>query len=427
MDAILKKILEEFQMRNIEDGECFMTRDIVWELNVSGSDIYLLRSTEDCKLTLKAVMDQRLGIVTTDTVDQAAVKSTIQSLVEACESSTKDPSYTIASCNKAEFIEDDTERNEALMYESLKGYLSTLKEKYPLVHQEPCIFKHKFQEKFYVNTKGSDLHSVTGVYEFLAAMNGTDGKNTSSMAVSSFITKDLHKPLIEQGNLAYVVEGVNKHMHPQKINDTFKGSLLTTPMALHGLLYSLMENCFSDHAFISDSSPLKDKLGETVFSPKLTLLSHPNHDLLTDKSLITADGHVAEEVTFIDKGTITSFRLSLFASKKTGLPHCKNDGEHMIVQPGNKELNTIIKETKRGIILGRFSGGMPSNNGDFSGVAKNSYYVEDGEIKYPISEAMISGNILDLLRNIRDISSEQVNFGARLLPWVCSEGITISG
>ncbi len=70
---------------------------------------------------------------------------------------------------------------------------------------------------------------------------------------------------------------------------------------------------------------------------------------------------------------------------------------------------------------------MPSANGDFSGVAKNSYYIEDGEIKYPVSEVMVSGNLTELFQNIIEISKERINFGTSIYPYIHTSGVTISG
>ena len=119
-------------------------------------------------------------------------------------------------------------------------------------------------------------------------------------------------------------------------------------------------------------------------------------------------------------------RSSLLGSNKTQQSRAVNNGGAHIVEPGDKALNDMILEIDKGILLSRFSGGSPSDNGDFSGVAKNSYYIENGEIKYPISETMISGNICEMLNNIKDISKETINDGSSIYPWVQFSGLTIS-
>jgi PmbA protein len=69
------------------------------------------------------------------------------------------------------------------------------------------------------------------------------------------------------------------------------------------------------------------------------------------------------------------------------------------------------------ILVGRFSGGEPGINGDFSGVAKNSFLIEGGKIVGAASETMISGNLADMLFNLVDISSETVFDGVSILPY----------
>jgi PmbA protein len=98
----------------------------------------------------------------------------------------------------------------------------------------------------------------------------------------------------------------------------------------------------------------------------------------------------------------------------------------LIIDPGKTALDDIIKSVQQGVLLSRFSGGSPSDNGDFSGVAKNSFYLKDGEIQYPISETMVSGNIVDMFNNIENISKDTVNFGDEIFPWIHFGGITVS-
>ena len=54
----------------------------------------------------------------------------------------------------------------------------------------------------------------------------------------------------------------------------------------------------------------------------------------------------------------------------------------MVLEPGEQALTEIITNTQEGVILGRLSGGTPADKGDFSGIAKNSYYVKDGQIQF---------------------------------------------
>ena len=79
-------------------------------------------------------------------------------------------------------------------------------------------------------------------------------------------------------------------------------------------------------------------------------------------------------------------------------------GGAWVVDAGATPLDAMIRDVKAGILITRFSGGRPNDKGDFSGIAKNSYYIENGAVAYPISETMVSGNMAALLTNIVAIS-----------------------
>jgi PmbA protein len=141
----------------------------------------------------------------------------------------------------------------------------------------------------------------------------------------------------------------------------------------------------------------------------------------------TNDGFRAENCSLIEKGMLKNFTLGLYGSNKSKKPRCPSGGGAVTVQNGTTALDDMVADVKKGILLGRFSGGSPSDNGDFSGVAKNSYLIENGKIGRPVGETMIAGNVGTLLKDIRAISKEEINYGSGIMPWILSGGITISG
>ena len=59
------------------------------------------------------------------------------------------------------------------------------------------------------------------------------------------------------------------------------------------------------------------------------------------------------------------------------------------------------------MVVNRFSGNINSQSGDFSGLVKQASYIENGEIKFPLKETMISGNVFETLKNILMIGREK--------------------
>jgi PmbA protein len=168
-------------------------------------------------------------------------------------------------------------------------------------------------------------------------------------------------------------------------------------------------------------------LDKQVASPLLTVRSEPNGPSVELGYRFTSDGFRPENCNLIENGVLKNFALTLYGANKTKKPRCPSGGGAVIVQSGTSALNDMVADVKNGILLGRFSGGSPSDNGDFSGVAKNSYLIENGKITRPVGETMIAGNLGALFKDIRAISKESINYGSGILPWVLSGGITISG
>ena len=141
----------------------------------------------------------------------------------------------------------------------------------------------------------------------------------------------------------------------------------------------------------------------------------------------THSGFRSEEVTFIDKGVLKTHWLSLYSSKKTGRPLVKNTGSDLVVEAGDKTLEELIASVDKGLIVGGFSGGQPGTNGEFSGVAKNSFLIENGKIKGAVTETMINGNLGDAVKNIRGLTKDVLCDGSNVVPYIAIDGIVISG
>lgn len=183
----------------------------------------------------------------------------------------------------------------------------------------------------------------------------------------------------------------------------------------------------SDSVIIDKTSPWIEKLGEKVADASFTLRTIPLDDRIVCGERFTSEGYRSEDETLIDKGILKTFKLSAYGSRKTGYPRSLNSSWNLEVLPGESSLEDILSGIDKGLVLNRFSGGQPGTNGDFSGVAKNSFLIENGKVTDAVSETMVSGNLAELLLQIRGISKERLCDGATVLPWIAFDGVTISG
>ena len=70
--------------------------------------------------------------------------------------------------------------------------------------------------------------------------------------------------------------------------------------------------------------------------------------------------------------------------------------------------------------------GNPASNGDFSGIIKNSFAINGGEVGAALSETMINGNVAQMLRDVVAVSAERIDSGGWCMPWVRVSGLHFS-
>ena len=292
---------------------------------------------------------------------------------------------------------------------------------------EQLISNFEHSEKLYMNTNGTVLSYKHGEYAFNTMFSAHEGEKSSSFNGYFCVTDNLEKPFMELGMQRKLLEESEKQIDTVSSGDKFVGKVIYSPDCLCELIQTAIGNFASDGVLIDGTSPWKDALGTKVADSKLSVRSVPLDSRAVVGERFTSDGYPAENMDIIKDGVLTSFVLSQYGANKTGFQRSANSGRNLEVLPGSASLDDMIKDIDKGLIINRFSGGQPSTNGDFSGVAKNSFIIENGKIGPAVSETMISGNIIDMLNNIVAISSEQQSDGMTFMPWAEFDGVTVSG
>lgn len=408
--------------------QCVLTRKKQVELNLEGTDMSLMRSTQDVTLSLMAIKDLRKGEITVNSLDQKSLDEAMSSLMELCATSAQDDAYDISPPQpKQHFDIGPSEPDVDRMYALLTRYADHTTARFPKVRLAETIFAHALTERHFTNSNGVDLSSRKGVYTLTSLFSAKDGGKTSSFNYSQVALADLEQELLQCSSFAVLLGQAAEQLEARALPGKFVGDVIITPDCLGGLLSFYVSTFLGDRALIAGTSLFKDKLGQKVAGEQLTFGARPRSPQIADGYAITSDGFVAEDVTLIERGVLKSFMLSLYGANKTKRERAKNSGDCFVVEAGDKTYAQLVAGVERGLLLARYSGGYPSANGDFSGVAKNSYYIENGKVLYPVNETMIAGNLAELFTQIKGISAERVNFGGALLPYVAAAGVTISG
>lgn len=428
MSDALKYCANSLRKAGVDKFQCTLTEKQMYEMNLEGTKFSLIRTTADNTLNMTVIKDNRKGDIALNRLDPASIDEAIRTVVEMSNASQQDPDYDIAPRQEVqEFVAGPQEPDTDRMYELLKAYSQQVPVVFTRIILSETIFAFNRSVSHFTNSNGVDFTTTKGMYSMQSVFSSKDGEKTSSFNYTGFSLKELEHDLLDRGTLRRLLQQSVEHLDAKPIQGKFVGDVIITPDCLNDFIYFYVGSYLGDRSLITSTSLLKDKLGQEVTSSKLTLSAKPVSADIADGYFVTGDGFAAENVTLIDKGVLKSFMLSLYGSKKTRLERAKNSGGCWVVEPGEKSFEEMVKGVERGVLVARYSGGNPSASGDFSGVAKNSYYIENGKIMYPISETMISGNLAELFKNIKEISSERIDFGFAILPYLQAGEVTISG
>ena len=396
------------------------------ELNIEAGKMSLFRTTFQNSLSLEAIKDNKQSSLSINKIDKESIDNAIKLLIENVKSSQVDEAQDISEKQNSEiFKKGHLHPDLNLMYDKLDEFNDYVKDKHTKIILEAAMLDHTANVSHIMNTNGVDFQIDKGVYNFSPMFTAKDGEKTSSFNYTYFSALELNKKIKNKAYLSELLHQTEEQINTFPIKQKFVGNVIVTPHCLPDFL-SFIQNSISDGAIISGTSIYKDKVGLEIANKKFNLLSSPLDENLASGYFVTGDSYKSKNIAIIKNGILQSHLLSLYGANKTGGKRIANNGGAYIIPNGAESLESMIKSIDKGILLCRFSGGNPSDNGDFSGVAKNSYYIENGEIKHPVIETMISGNISQMFMNIGSISKESINFGDAILPWISFDGVTIS-
>ncbi len=384
----------------------------------------LMRTNHDVTLDLVGIADDKRGSVTLNRLTDEALSDAVDELWEVAAGSRADPANAIAPAQPANTFSRGPDAPDAdLMYERLTGLLGHAARQYPTLSVRQATIDFVASTETFLNSNGVDFTARQHRYSAYTMFSAREGDRVSSFNYTGFTRDSLDEPLERCATLDTLMRQATEQVHTQRIPGKFTGELLITPDCLTDFLGFLLQN-IGDGPLITGTSLYAGRLGEAVAAQELSLHSCPRS--LPAGYFVTGDGFEAEDATIVDRGRLTSYLLGLYGANKTGLARSVTGGGCWVMDAGTADFDSIVSGIDRGMLITRFSGGRPNDKGDFSGIAKNSYYIEGGRVRHPVSETMISGNLATLLQNVQRISAERADFGSRMLPWVQATGIVVS-
>ena len=177
------------------------------------------------------------------------------------------------------------------------------------------------------------------------------------------------------------------------------------------------------------TSFLLDSLGQPVFSKAVRISERPHLPGALASSRFDNDGVATREREVVEDGILQAYFLGTYSARKLGMQSTGNAGgcHNLIVHPGEHDFSGLLREMGRGLLVTELLGqGVNYVNGDYSRGAAG-YWVENGEIAYPVEEITIAGNLREMFRNITAVGRDVLVRGSKQVGSILVGEMKIAG
>jgi PmbA protein len=173
-------------------------------------------------------------------------------------------------------------------------------------------------------------------------------------------------------------------------------------------LFGHLVGAIGGGALYRKSSFLLDSLGTQVFSPCVSISERPHLLRGLASSPFDSEGVKTVDRDIVAAGELQTYLLASYAAKKLGMTATGHAGgiHNWLVTPTEGGLEAMLKSMGKGLLVTELMGqGVNTVTGDYSRGAAG-FWVENGEIQFPVSEITIAGNLKEMFKNIVAIDDD---------------------
>jgi PmbA protein len=411
----------------IDEGRIIQLDSLKEELNFAKEEIEL-------GLGVRVIKDNKQGFAFTSNMDK--VGETALKAIENTKLTKVDENYAFAEVSEVKDVKKvyDNKFNDLSLDESVEFLKDTIN----VASDSGC------------EVTGSGFSASEG-RSLIVNSNGVSIENEGTgfgLGLSVTIQKDgeIATAYNSQSSRFFDIDGEKV---AQEVCSLAKSSLNTKPVstgdydvvldyyAATGLLQTFL-GAFNGENVMRGRSILKGKIGEEIANPTLSIIDNP----LLEKGMFTSkcddEGTASQKTELIKDGILNSFIYDIYTANCEGVETTSNGlrGSYLttpMISPTNLEFKFSerkdLSEIDNGVLTTSVLGAHTANpiSGDFSVEASNAFKIENGEIGEPITKAMISGNIFEIMKSVEGLNTEIKQYGSFIIPKLLVHNLRVVG
>jgi len=403
---IVTDILDTVKKKGASDAEVVYSHGKGLSISVRNGDVDTIENSEDLSLVLTVYNGKSKGSASTAVLDKQSIDLTIEKALEIAKLTQADEYAGIAEvellANSDDFKDLSTyhprEVTPDVLIEMAKTAEAAALETSGIVVDEAGVSMGE-GESTYANSNGFIGHkqgtnssmSVVAIAE----LNGQMERDYWWDAVRDF------NQMMDANDLGKkAASRTIERIGAKKIKST-KAPVLFDPSLSQGLVGHML-SAISGSSLYQEASFLKDDLNKQIFPDWFEINENPFAKGGFASRNFDSNGVATKQRDIIESGVLKGFLLSVYSARRLGLTTTGNAGgaHNLFVKSTDISFDAALKQMDRGLYVTSVMGqGINTVNGDYSRGA-SGFWVENGEIQFPVNELTIASNLKDMYKNV---------------------------
>lgn len=409
---MVKNILKAAKQKGAEQAEVGLQRSIGLGLTIRKGDIETIEFNRDQSLAITVYKNQRKGSASSTDLSEKSITAALEAALHLAQFTEADPQAGLA--------EPKDMAKEVPELDLYHPWIFTIEEAIQKAKQ--CEASAFAFDKRITNSDGANLNSHQGFYVYGNSHGFIGGYPSSQHSVNCIVIAEDANGMERDYQYSIARDPVNllnetvigreaaertiSRLAAQKLTTRSVPILFDASIA-SGLISHFL-GAISGGNLFRESSYLCNAMGETLFPSHINLTEKPHLKGGFGSAPFDGDGVATHEKALVEAGVLKSYLLDAYSARKLKLPNTGNAGgvHNLMVSHGSDDMKALLKKLDTGLLVNSVMGqGINIVTGDYSRGA-TGFWVENGEIQYPVHEVTIAGNLRDMFKNIVAIGND---------------------
>jgi PmbA protein len=433
LTRVAERILAAAKAAGATAAETEVSQAVGQSVTVRQDEIETIAYNRDKGIGVTVYVAQRRGQASTADFSAEAIAATVDKAIAIARYTAEDPAAGLADRERLARQWPDPDLYHpwdlsvddaiALGREAERAALAVDKR---LTNTEGATVARGDAEFVYANSLGFCGGYRSSRHHIDASVIGEDqgGMQRDYWYTASRVPSEL-LPAAEVGRIAG--ERTSRRLNARKLGTLDCAVIFEAPEAVD-LLGSFV-HAASGGSLYRKASFLLDALGTEVFSRTMSIREEPHIPRARGTAPFDAEGVATVPRDVVRDGVLMGYFLGSYSARKLGLASTANAGgaHNLVVAPTSGDLSQLMREMGRGLLVTEQLGhGVNLVTGDYSRGAAG-FWIENGEIAYPVEEITIAGNLKDIFRGIVAIGSDVDRRGSRHVGSILVDRMTVAG